>query len=729
MSLYTNPFGGGTVTPSSRSLTNVALSAATLRFIWPGYAATASDVPLADIVRITDTSGAPRSMNLPDATLAGEGTAILFGNQGAFSVTVRDSSSAVICDIAPSEFRLVLLVDNANASGVWLSVLYGVGMGALDAGAAAGFGLSASGSQLQLNLPVVSFSSDYTITPTDRATLYVWTGGVGTLTLPAVASVGAGFPFAVRNQGTGTVTVAAAGGELIDGLSAITLQPQESASIRTNGSSAWFSVGRGRNQQFNFTLLALPVTGGTVTLTATQAANIVQRFTGTLTSNAIIQVPPVVQCYYISNATTGAFTLTYRVTGGGGASVVVPQNQNVVLFCDGTNILQTTTVVSGLTALTLALGSLSAPAILFNDGSQTGIYSPAGGTVSLSSNARDVMRFTGSASAVNYLQATAAVTGARVTLAAAGTDTNIGVNINTKGTGNVIFNASANIGIGGVTTPTNKVDVTGSIGLSGNVIFVAAATDYNVRVATVDAADNARLILSSAGVAADTRGAHIILAGNEAAANPGRVSLVSGAGSDISLTTARVAFPAGAVDRVIAIDTVDAADNARLQLCGAGSSSFSRGASVLIAGNEYALNGGRLTLLAGASENVVVERGNLLVANGGALGYTVGSGGTVTQLTNKNTPVTLDKSCGRIIMASGNIAAGGFASFTVNCNVVSQFDFVGVCLAAGGAGQNYTIGTSSVGAGSFVVFVRNETAGVLNDVLELNFSIKKGTNS
>ncbi len=733
--VYTNPFGGGVITPSPRSFAEIDLTLAVTQLIWPGYVATSGQFTTADFVLFASASSISEVW-MPDASVVGVGTAVLFANQSAFDLTLKPfGGAATIGVLEPGQYRLVILIDSGTSAGTWISVLYGVGMGSLDAGGAAGAGLSAEGSQLQLNIPTSSFSASYNITPTDRANLFVWTGGAGVLGLPVAATVGEGFSFLLRNQGTGTLTLSAEGGETVDAVASVALQPQDSAFVSCDGVNAWFTVGRGRNQAFNFTLLLLPVTGGTVTLTATQAANVVQRFTGVLSSNCIIQVPPVVQCYYVSNATTGAFTLTLRVTGGAGASVLVPQNQNVVLFCDGTNVLQTTTVVSGLTSLTLALGSLSAPAILFNDGSISGIYSPTGGTVGVSSNARDVMRFVGSGSAVNYLQATASATGARVSLSAQGTDSNIGINITPKGTGPVIFGASANLGIGGVTTPAYKVDVAGAIGLTGNIEFVPGVTDFRIRTNTLDGADDARILISSAQGVATSRGALIILAGNEAATAPGRLSLFSGTSGEVFLQsavgvkveTSLVSFTAGAGDRVIGIDTVNGADDARLQLCGASTAGFSRGASIFLAGNEYSLNPGRLTLSAGSGD-VVVDRGSFLLVGNTPLGYGSGSGGSVTQLTNKSTGVTLSTPSGRIIMASGNIAAGASVSFEVTCTHVSQYDLPLVCLASGGSAANYDFSIGYVNAGAYGIVVRNVSAGGLNEILNLNVNLLKGSN-
>jgi hypothetical protein len=85
---------------------------------------------------------------------------------------------------------------------------------------------------------------------------------------------------------------------------------------------------------------AISVTGigaGTYALTLPQYQPPNIEFTGILTANLNYQLPAGVGgLWSISNGTTGAFTLTFSVNGGG--SFVLPQGQRSFLVCDGTNI-------------------------------------------------------------------------------------------------------------------------------------------------------------------------------------------------------------------------------------------------------------------------------------------------------------------------------------------------------------------------------------------------------
>jgi len=79
------------------------------------------------------------------------------------------------------------------------------------------------------------------------------------------------------------------------------------------------------------------------------------------------------------------------------------------------------------------------------------------------------------ASAVNYLQASGNTTGGGVVLSAAGSDTNIGINITPKGSGSVNITSTA------VTTSntTGSLVVSGGIGVTGNV-YLSAANNFGV---------------------------------------------------------------------------------------------------------------------------------------------------------------------------------------------------------------------------------------------------------
>lgn len=82
--------------------------------------------------------------------------------------------------------------------------------------------------------------------------------------------------------------------------------------------------------------VAITITGGASTLTATQALANMVTFSGTLTSNATVTFPAAAAEYIVVNNTTGAFTVTCIPSGGTG--VQIKQGFGDAIYCDGTNI-------------------------------------------------------------------------------------------------------------------------------------------------------------------------------------------------------------------------------------------------------------------------------------------------------------------------------------------------------------------------------------------------------
>jgi hypothetical protein len=185
----------------------------------------------------------------------------------------------------------------------------------------------------------------------------------------------------IRNNGTGILNIATLGSDTIDGNVSDQLQITESFVVVSNG-SGWNTFGYGQATQFAFTQLALVVTGGTLTESSTQASSIIQEFTGTLTANQIVILPPTVQLYTMTNNTTGSFTFTVKTATSGGATVTIAQGTSLVLVCDGTNVFNAASgTSSSINALTLGNGSLSVPSLKFAGDLNSGLYLPSSGQV------------------------------------------------------------------------------------------------------------------------------------------------------------------------------------------------------------------------------------------------------------------------------------------------------------------------------------------------------------
>ena len=169
-------------------------------------------------------------------------------------------------------------------------------------------------------------------------------------------------------------------GYQINDASTIVLQPNDSCVICCSG-SAFYTVGLGRNAQFNFTQLTKAIVSGSYTLTPSEAANTIQKYTGTLTGNVTVILPQTVQIYYITNQTNGGgpgYQITFT-TGAGGATATIPAGQQGILLCDSVNPLNASTIAAGAVNVSLVDGTVGAPSLNFATETSTGIYRPGSG--------------------------------------------------------------------------------------------------------------------------------------------------------------------------------------------------------------------------------------------------------------------------------------------------------------------------------------------------------------
>ena len=107
------------------------------------------------------------------------------------------------------------------------------------------------------------------------------------------------------------------------------------------------------------------------------------------------------------------------------------------------------------------------------------------------------------------------------------------------------------------------------------------------------------------------------------------------------------------------------------------------------------------------------------------IGYAAAAQGAVTQLTNKGTAVTLNKSAGQITMNNAAISANDVATFTLNNSLISAKDTLIVNIGSGAttAGQ-YTAYVTSLTSGAAIIAVRNLLGTTSpSDALVLNFAI------
>ena len=112
------------------------------------------------------------------------------------------------------------------------------------------------------------------------------------------------------------------------------------------------------------------------------------------------------------------------------------------------------------------------------------------------------------------------------------------------------------------------------------------------------------------------------------------------------------------------------------------------------------------------------------ILSAGELGYTADAQGTVTQLTDKSTAVTLNKSAGRITMNNASLATATNATFTLNNNLISANDTVILTISGGQATPgSYNVFANALGTGTVSITLRNISGGPLSEAVVINYAI------
>jgi hypothetical protein len=175
-----------------------------------------------------------------------------------------------------------------------------------------------------------------------------------------------------------------------------------------------------------------------------KAQNRIIKFTGTITGNQIVTLPVLMENFYIiENGTTGAYTVQLKAASGSGATVTWATTDKgwKIVYADGvatnTGIYDTgfSTTDGDVTLTgtqTLTNKTLTAPKI---------------GTSILDTNGNELFLLTATASAVNEITLANATTGNSPVLSATGDDSNIGITLTPKGTGEVVI-AAGNLNYG-----------------------------------------------------------------------------------------------------------------------------------------------------------------------------------------------------------------------------------------------------------------------------------------
>ena len=92
--------------------------------------------------------------------------------------------------------------------------------------------------------------------------------------------------------------------------------------------------------------------------------NQVLRLTGTITTAVNVTIPDSIEkTYLVENATTGAFTVTFKTTSGTGATWSTTDKGYKILYSDGTNVVDVTADLGNITAGNITAGTIASGAI------------------------------------------------------------------------------------------------------------------------------------------------------------------------------------------------------------------------------------------------------------------------------------------------------------------------------------------------------------------------------
>ena len=177
---------------------------------------------------------------------------------------------------------------------------------------------------------------------------------------------------------------------------------------------------------------ALTIADGALTGTAQQR---VIELTGSITGSRVVTFPLLTENFYIiKNSTSGAQTVQIKAVSGSGATVTFATDDKgyKLIYLDGvatnTGVFEATVGATGDVTLT---------------GTQTltnkTLTSPKIGTNILDTNGNELINLTATGSAVNEITIANAATGVTGPVISATGETNVGINVNPKGSG--VFNS------------------------------------------------------------------------------------------------------------------------------------------------------------------------------------------------------------------------------------------------------------------------------------------------
>jgi hypothetical protein len=198
-------------------------------------------------------------------------------------------------------------------------------------------------------------------------------------------------------------------------------------------------------------------------------------FTGTITGNQIVTIPLDVETFYfLRNSTTGSFTVQFKYVSGSGTSATFATDDkgDKLLFAaanDGTNpdVIEVQTGISDVVDDTSPQLGGDLDTNDFNIA-----FDDAHGIID--ENGNEQLIFQTTSSAVNQLDITNAATGNNPSISATGDDSNIGIALTPKGTGEIVIGAG-NLNYGGTAVTSTGAE----LNILDGVTATAAEINYS----------------------------------------------------------------------------------------------------------------------------------------------------------------------------------------------------------------------------------------------------------
>jgi hypothetical protein len=362
--------------------------------------------PFTQFIQVNGTGTNTYTITMPNALYSSTIQSTIIYNQGVEAVTLLNFEGVTIGICDPGLAYFAGNTDNTTSGGNW-NVFLTLGAGSSSVIASDlidptsnsssppesnSGGLGAFGAYLKLNTKVYTYSgTDYIGNPSDRGTIVTWTAGSGNYIFDLSTTVGNGFITGLQNRSTtgGVVSVYTTAPDLLNDEadsntslpSVIQLQSGESTFFISDGDGNWFTFAYSSNAQYAIQNISysLATSGGTVTVSTSDAANQIQTFQGTYGSspypNVDVTFPAsLVQQYFINNlSTTNSLSVSILNETNPTYIYTVLPGAAITTFTDGTHLYLSPNIIIN-EIIYLPNGTAGAPSLTFTNDTNTGLY-------------------------------------------------------------------------------------------------------------------------------------------------------------------------------------------------------------------------------------------------------------------------------------------------------------------------------------------------------------------